>query len=415
VTRHGRTWWVHAITLTTFLIAAFNSRTVIAAVSPIAADLSAGLRLDPIDLTLIGTLPPLGFAIFAMTAPALVRASGLERAMAIALGAIVVGNALRALVGSSFGFVAATVIALAGIGVANVLLPPLVRRHFAGRIGALTALYVTAQSIGTGAPALLGVPVSDTLGWRWAMGLWALSGVVGLVLWLAVVLRRAPRSQSVATPELLPAAVVAASGHGRVWRSPTGWAITALFAIAASHAYAAMAWLPQVLIEIADVTRGEAGALLGLFGAIGVLPALSMPVLASRVRNVGNLVHAGFICLLSGYLGLLLAASHSLIVVWVVLLGSGAAFFALCLVLVNLRTRTHAGTVRLSAFAQGIGYSVGALGPLAFGLLHDASGGWQFPLALFAGSTAFAGLAGLILRRPSFVEDEWTKRRSFPR
>lgn len=53
-----------------------------------------------------------------------------------------------------------------------------------------------------------------------------------------------------------------------------------------------------------------------------------------------------------------------------------------CLALFNLRTQDHRQASKLSGMAQCVGYGVAALGPLCFGMLHDASGNWMLPLAL---------------------------------
>lgn len=45
------------------------------------------------------------------------------------------------------------------------------------------------------------------------------------------------------------------------------------------------------------------------------------------------------------------------------------------LTLINLRTRSHIGSSTLSGFTQGVGYAVACLGPLLFGVFHDASAG----------------------------------------
>ena len=44
--------------------------------------------------------------------------------------------------------------------------------------------------------------------------------------------------------------------------------------------------------------------------------------------------------------------------------------------------------------AQGVGYTLAAFGPLAVGLLHDATGGWGAVGVLFVLLTAAAAAAG---------------------
>jgi CP family cyanate transporter-like MFS transporter len=109
--------------------------------------------------------------------------------------------------------------------------------------------------------------------------------------------------------------------------------------------------------------------------------------------------------LVLGYLGLILAPS-TLTWLWVALIGIGPLTFPLALVLINLRTRTHAGAVALSGFVQSVGYVVVAIGPLAVGLLHDATGGWTVPLLFLLASAVPLALAGAVVARPRHFEDE---------
>ena len=74
--------------------------------------------------------------------------------------------------------------------------------------------------------------------------------------------------------------------------------------------------------------------------------------------------------------------------------------------LVNLRTRTHAGAVALSGFMQSSGYLIVAAAPLAVGLLHEWTGGWTVPLLLLLASAIPAAIAGIVVARPAHLEDE---------
>src|SRR5690606_32887101 len=75
---------------------------------------------------------------------------------------------------------------------------------------------------------------------------------------------------------------------------------------------------------------------------------------------------------LAGFAGLLWAPGAAW--VWICLLGVGPSTFPLCLTLINLRTRTQAGSAALSGFSQGVGYTAASLGPLVFGMLFDGPG-----------------------------------------
>ncbi|MGO7983281.1 MFS transporter, partial [Rhizobium johnstonii] len=107
---------------------------------------------------------------------------------------------------------------------------------------------------------------------------------------------------------------------------------------------------------------------------------------------------------ISGYLGLLLVPTTATWL-WISLAGIGPLLFPLALVLINLRSRTHAGSVALSGFVQGLGYAIGALGPLLVGVLHETSGGWGVPLLFLMGTALVAIFAGAIVARPHMIED----------
>jgi CP family cyanate transporter-like MFS transporter len=163
------------------------------------------------------------------------------------------------------------------------------------------------------------------------------------------------------------------------------------------------AWLPELLHD-AGSDPVQSGALLSLYSAMGIPAGLLVPVLASRMRHVGMLVYVGVAFFIVGYLGLLLWPAQAPWL-WVLLAGLGPLLFPLCLVLINLRTRTHEGAVALSGFTQGLGYVLGALGPLVVGLLHELTNGWLWPLLFLLLTAVAAAFAGVVIARPGMLED----------
>jgi len=128
-------------------------------------------------------------------------------------------------------------------------------------------------------------------------------------------------------------------------------------------------------------------------------------VLTARMKNVGLLVYAGALCFVTGYLGLIFLP-ETLTWLWVAAAGLGQMLFPLALVLINLRTRTHEGSVAMSGFVQGVGYTLGALGPLVFGLLHGLTGDWLLPLAFLTATGLGVTVAGAVIARPHLLEDD---------
>ena len=397
-------WTGRTLALLGIVLVAANLRTAVAALSPIVSQISTDVPLSATAIGVLGMLPPVCFAVFGIFTPVYTRRLGLENVLVLALTAMLIGHLTRGLAGSLPVLVIGSVVTFAGLGVGNVLLPPLVKKYFPDRIGLVTSLYVTMLSLSTLFPPLIAVPVADAAGWRVSLGLWVLPVLVALVPWVTMFVRhRVQLTPGTVVEEAEPALV------GRIWGSSIAWALAVVFATSSLNAYAMFAWLPQLLIDTAGVTPAQAGTLLSVYAAMGIPCALLIPWLTARMKNVAGLVYLGAAVFLIGDLGLLLAPG-TLTWLWVVLAGLGPLLFPLVLVLINLRTRSHAGSVALSGFVQSVGYTLGALGPLSVALLHELTGGWTAPLLFLIGTALAVTVAGAVIARPHLLEDDLERR-----
>lgn len=407
-------WRGRFVVLAGIALLALNLRIAVAAVSPILDEVRRDVPLTPEQVGLLGTIPVVAFAVFGALTPALARRSGLEPTTIGALLVAVLGELGRAWSTTSAGFLGWTVVALAGMGVGNVLLPPLVKRYFPDRIGDVTALYAVLLAVSTAAPPLLAVPVTAEHGWRVSLASWAVLGVLAALVWVVVVIRS--RHARTALGELLRRAPdhtpVLASRHrggGRVWRSPLAWGMAVAFGGNSLLSYVMFAWYPQALMD-AGLEAGPAGGWLGVFSLVGLGPALLAPLVAAWVRNPYPLIVLFVGMFLTGLVGLWQAPLGPT-GLWSVLLGLGTGTFPLLLALINLRTRTSAGAASLSGFTQGIGYTLAGLGPLAVGVLYARTGGWFAPAVILVVTCLVMLVAGAIACRPVWLEDTWGARR----
>lgn len=396
-------WRGRLVALAGILLSAFNLRTAVTSLTPLFDRVSADLGFGATVIGLFGMLPTAAFALFGVLTPRIARRLGLERTVLLAMALTAAGSLLRGAPGETWMLLAASATALAGMGIGNVVLPPLVKRYFPDRIGSLSVAYISVLQVGTFLPAFLAVPLSEAFGWPASLAGWAIPAVAAAVPWL-VLLRRSPAA-SVPQPGDASLSPVAAPPHRPLWRLPLAWGMALMFGMTSLATYTLFTWLPTILVG-AGGDRALGGNMVGLFSLLGLASSLTMPLLAVRLRRPLWLV-AGCTGLLAlGYLGLLLSPLRGTLL-WVLLLGLGPATFPLSLTLINLRTRTTAGASALSGFTQGVGYALACAGPLAFGWLHDLSGGWTWPFA-FLGLGLLALLAGgVLVNRPRQLEDDW--------
>lgn len=396
-------WRGRLVVLAGVVLVSLNLRVAVAAVSPILDLVRRDVPLSTADAGLLGAAPVVAFAVFGALAPAVGRRWGLEPALVAAMALSVFGELARAAATTPAGFLAFSFVALAGMGMGNVLVPPLVKRYFPDRIGAVTAAYAVGMSFSAALPPLVAVPAAQALGWRQAVGAWAVVGVLAVVPWLVVVVRSAA-----ARNRLRPVLEHVPTGphpRGQVWRAPLAWAMAVTFAMNTANVYIVFAWLPDLL---GDVGVGEvaAGRWLALFGALGLVSALLVPLVTVRVANPWWLMAAFAALYVVAYVGLLVSPTAPLWL-WVTLLGTAPGSFPLVLTLVGLRTRTADGAAALSGFVQGLGYALAAAGPVVAGLLREATGDWAATIAMLLGMVGVLAVAGVLACRPVMLEDTW--------
>lgn len=391
-------WTGRALVLAGILLSAFNLRTAVTSLTPLLDLLGSAFGFGPAMAGLFGMLPTAAFALFGVATPRIAHRIGLEQAALWSMALAAAGLLVRALAGEVPGLMLGSIVALAGMGMGNVVLPPLVKRYFPQRVGLVSTLYITILQIGTILPALVAVPLAQSRGWQVSLGLWALPAVAALLVWLGVLWRERQRGGALAgihdaavgegdaAPELAAPAV-----RIRPWRSPLAWGMALMFGMTSLITYSMFTWLPKLMTE-AGASPAFGGGMVALFSALGLISALTMPAIAVRMRNPFPLVAACALAYAFAFPGLLLAPMAAP-VLWVVLLGIGPSTFPLSLTLINLRTRTPAGSAKLSGFMQGVGYTLSCAGPVLFGLLHDAGDGWGLPFA-FLSLCALAMVAG---------------------
>lgn len=369
------------------MLVAFNLRPALSTVGPLLGKIRASTGLTAGGAAALTTLPVLCLGLACALASPMIRRLGPDRGVLGGMLLIAAGLALRGLENLPALF-AGTAIAALGIGFGNVLLPALVKRDFPNHGGLMTGLYTMTLCLGAAAGAGAAVPVEAALGaWTSALAVWALPALVALGAWLPYSRRSGPARPPQA---------------GRLLRDPLAWQVTAFMGLQSSLAYILFGWLP-LLLQGRGLDPFHAG-LTASFTTLCQAPgALITAMLAARARDqrlwiigIPALTAVAFITLAFGPEGLRIPGAAGL--------GFGVGgCFGLALTLIVLRAADAASAAGLSAMAQGIGYAFAALGPLAFGLAHEATGDWDAASMLFVAITVSAIVAGFPAGRPRTV------------
>lgn len=379
------------------VVSAFSLRTAVTSITPLLDRVSDDIRFGPTIAGVLGMVPTLMFGAAGITTPRLIRRFGLEHIALLSMVLAFTGLLTRSFSTNVPVLLLTSACALAGMGIGNVVIPPVIQRFFPERVAVLSTAYITVLQLGTLVPPLVAVPLAQAHGWRISLGVWAIAAAAALVPWLLVVSGKGGKDPHVV---LNPA-----HEQGRVSRSPVAWSLALMFGATSLNTYAMFTWLPKILTEAGrDAAYG--GTMLSLFATMGLVSSLFAPQLAARLSSPTPIVLGSVAAFAVGYAGLLWVP-NTVTPLWVVAAGLGPTTFPLALTLINLRTRTAAGSSALSGFSQGVGYLLACAGPLVFGVLHDRVGGWGIPFAFLGLTVMVVLVAGLRVSRPDLLEDTW--------
>ena len=380
-----------AVALIAFL--ASNLRTAVTSFSPIVFFIREELALTALTESLIAATAPVMFALGAWVGTRPARVLGLEMTSLIVGLMIVAGHLLRGFAINGEWLMVGSLIALAGMGVGNLILPSIIRRYFPNKIGLLTTVYITFISFGTFIPPLIAVPIAESFGWRISLAQWAVLAALILIPAFGL-LRENKEVELSAKPAKLPLS-----------KSPTAVAVMMIFLISGITAYLAFGWLPTIAVEHAGVDVSQAALLLTIFAFVGLPSGLVAPLLAEKFPNSQWIIVAG--AGISGIIGALgFIFIPDLVFVFVVFLGAAQLTFPLSLTLFNLRSRNPDTVLQVSSYAQFLGYGAASITTVSVGFIADFVGGWELILGFIALSNLLVITAAISLSRKSFIEDE---------
>lgn len=390
---------VIALQLSLLVLVAVNLRPTATTAGPLLPEISDEYDLSGTAAGALTTLPLLFFGSYGLAA-AFMRRSPRSETLLVSSMALLVAALLLRLVDAPAALYAGSLAAGIAISIGNIAMPAVIKRDHPSSIALVTSVYTVAITASAALAAALVIPVDQALagGWRVPLALLAVPAAIAALAWLPRLLRTrdVPGARPAVGDGTRPPAAT-------VWRSTLAWHVTFFMGVQSLLAYVVVGWLATILQDrgMTAETAGYAFALTNLMQAVG---SLSMPLLARHMRDQRPLAVITVVPAFVGFAGIAWAPLGS-VWLWGTVLGLGQGVgFAMALALIGLRAHDTRVAVQLSGMAQGCGYVVAALGPLAVGALHDATHGWNAPMLLVLAITAALVIPGLAAGRNRTIQ-----------
>lgn len=383
------------------LLLALSLRAAVVSVSPLLSRIEHDIPFTQFTTGLLAMLAPIAFAIFGLLTPRLIRAFGLEKTLMLSIALAVAGQVSRVFMPDVYSFLGLSIVALAGYGMGNVVLPPLVKKYFPERIGLVTSGYVTMLAVGTWMAPQFSVPLADVSDWKISIGSWALLSGVVLIPW--IVQLSADRHTDRSAQPVHSTHTAQHPAKINPWKSKVAWGLAIFLAGNSAQTYVYFTWLPPYLRD-RGLSELSAGNMLALFAILGLPVSLLVPLWVPRLKNPIIAVLIFTACWITGHLGIFLSPTSGT-VFWVCMAGLGQGTFAVALLMMNLRSRTTYGSGVLSGFAQGLGYAGAAIVPMLFGVVHTATNSWGAAFAMLGGCVIVMLIGAVIINPPRTIED----------
>lgn len=325
------------------------------------------LNLSNTSVSLITIIPLLSFAVISLFAAKISHKFGLERTVFGALILICIGIALRAITGVSWLYVGTILIGV-GIAFGNVLTPGIIKMNFPLRIGIMTGYYTVVMNIFGSVSSYVTAPLVKHFNYNIAISLIGIVTFIGIITWSFQLNKHDTVNSSQTTTNI------------NVWKSPLSWQITLLMGGQSMIFYSLINWLPEFLLSHGTPIN-EAGNYLSIL-QLAIIPLTFVtPIFAEKMKNQVLITFVTGLLFVLGILMLMLQPNWAFLGIILIGVASGLAF-GLVNTFFGLRTENGLTAAKLSGMSQSVGYLFAAIGPLLFGILHDATNSWNMSFGI---------------------------------
>ncbi len=350
-----------------------NMRPAITSIGPMLETIREQLLLSNAQVGLLTAVPVICMGIFAMLAPILNRTFGLKRTMTVMIILVGVMTALRGFLAGYAVLIGTALIVGIAIAVMGPLLSAMIKQYFPERAASIIGIYSFGMGVGSAASAGLTAVFFDKTGsYLFALSIWSMLALVGLVAWLLAMTSRLEVRQ-------LDAVVVKAEREKvkSPWKSQKAWLFLLFFGLQSSAFFSIITWLAPIATS-AGMTLLQAGTLLSVMTTVQIFLNILLPQLMQRfpARKFWLLL-----MLIAGMTSIILfwTGIHSLMWIGAVIMGIPlGGLFPVALLLPLDETETAEEASAWTAMMQTGGFIMGGLLPLLIALFFDWTANHQF-------------------------------------
>ncbi|WP_201580157.1 MFS transporter [Psychrobacter sp. Pi2-52] len=391
------TFW---LVLCAMVLLATNMRAPIVALGSIAPVVKDALDISEFQIGWLGAVPMLSFAVGALISPTIGKRFGLENTLIAMIGLLTVGMIIRTAISTWSGFLIGTLLLTLAIGFANTLAAPVIKQRTPQHIPLITGLFSLTMTTAAGIVAGVVLPLSEQVGWQWALGGWTILGVFAFVIWLFLRVRLGSSNHQAVIPAALGSSDIS------MWRTTFAWQIAIFMGLQSLLFYTVASFLPSIWVSkgLSAVSAGQMGSVFQFMAPVSIL---SLTWLVNRGRPIQALAVFAAVLNVVGILGVSYL-STDLAWLWSGMMGMGcSAIFTLSMMLFSMRTYTTNQASELSGMAQAVGYVIAFFGPLGTGWLHEMTGSWSMPLFIMLILMIVNVVIAWLVSRPVMVDGKY--------
>ncbi len=374
-----------------------NLRAPITAVSPILDEIKSVLKIDNFQASLLTSIPLIVFAACSILVSKAVQKINIRHGIIYSLLILIIGLYIR-IYGNVTTLYAGSLLMGLGICIGNVLTPAYIKDIFPHKIGLMTGLFSVSMSLVAAFASGLSIAIGkwSNAGWKGSLGIWIIGGILALFIILVDTLKNKTSTQ--------PQTNHVNHVQFNIFRSKQAWNISIFMGIQSLVYYCLVALLPTLLIDY-GMTKTEAGWVFSVL-QLAMLPAmLFSPVLATKMNNPKVMIYITSVLYILGIsMFIFFKAKYSYISAILIGIAGGFAF-SLSILFFSLRSKTMAGTIKISGMAQSIGYLIAAFGPPIFGKLYDVDSTWNYSLYFLFLCIILMTFFGKNATKPLFIEE----------